>query len=203
MPDPPRKVLIIGGGTAGWMAAVMLSRTVGAATKVALIESEEIGTVGVGEATIPPVRKFNRFCGIDEAEFLRATQGTFKVGIQFEGWGRKGDRYLHAFGRVARELDAVVKMHFWWLLGRAAYRPEPAAAGAPSHGLAGGCRSYCAPDRRACTEAPAASRADAAAWRFRSLVLSATPPIGGLSLRQAQPGRGWGLAVTARGPICV
>lgn len=115
---PLRKVLIVGGGTAGWMAAAALSRVLGNATRLELVESEAIGTVGVGEATIPPIRKINQFCGIDEKDFLRATNGTFKVGIQFEGWGRQGDRYIHPFGRVGQELDAVVRMHHWWGLGR-------------------------------------------------------------------------------------
>ena len=117
---PMGKVLIVGGGTAGWMAAAALSRVLGNATRLELVESEAIGTVGVGEATIPPIRKFNQFCGIDEREFLRATKGTFKVGIQFEGWGKQGDRYIHPFGRVGQELDAVVRMHHWWGLGRLA-----------------------------------------------------------------------------------
>lgn len=116
--DPLRKILIVGGGTAGWMAAAMLARVSGPQTSIALIESDAIGTVGVGEATIPPIRQFNKFCQIDEAEFLKETSGTFKVGIQFENWGKIGDCYLHAFGRVARELDAIVKMHHWWLHGR-------------------------------------------------------------------------------------
>ncbi len=122
--EPIRNLLIVGGGSAGWMAAAMLSRTLGTTTKITLIESDAVGIVGVGEATIPPIRQFNRFCGIDEAAFLRATQGTFKTGIQFEGWGRKGEAYLHAFGRVGQELDAVVRLHHWWRMGMAAELPE-------------------------------------------------------------------------------
>ena len=118
--DFVRKVLIVGGGSAGWMAAAMLSRVLGPATEIELVESEDVGIVGVGEATIPPLRKFNQFCGVDESAFLRDTQGTFKVGIEFENWGKIGDRYLHAFGRVGQELDAVVRMHHWWNLGRIA-----------------------------------------------------------------------------------
>ena len=119
-PDTVGRVLIVGGGSAGWMAAAMLSRVLGRTTEIELIESEDVGIVGVGEATIPPLRKFNQFCGIDESAFLRDTQGTFKVGIEFENWGKVGDRYLHAFGRVGQELDAVVRMHHWWNLGRTA-----------------------------------------------------------------------------------
>lgn len=117
MIEPLEKILIVGGGSAGWMAAAALSQVIGRKTRLELVESEAIGTVGVGEATIPPIRRFNRFCGIDETEFLRATQGTFKVGIQFEGWGRPGERYIHPFGRVGQELDAIVRMHHWWRLG--------------------------------------------------------------------------------------
>jgi tryptophan halogenase len=117
-PQPVRKVLIVGGGSAGWMAAAMFSRALGKSTEIELVESDAVGIVGVGEATIPPIRQFNRFCGVDESAFLRDTQGTFKVGIEFENWGRIGDRYLHAFGRVGQELDAVVRMHHWWRLGQ-------------------------------------------------------------------------------------
>ncbi len=122
--QPLRKILIVGGGSAGWMAATMLSRVLGRVAEIELVESEALGVVGVGEATIPPIRKFNRFCGVDEAAFLRATRGTFKVGIQFENWGAIGDRYLHAFGRVGQELDALVRMHHWWRLGQQANAPE-------------------------------------------------------------------------------
>lgn len=116
--NPPSSVLIVGGGSAGWMAAAALSRVLGQTTRLELLESEAIGTVGVGEATIPPIRQFNRFCGIDEIEFMRATHATFKVGIQFEGWGRAGEHYIHPFGRVGKELDAVVRMHHWWAHGK-------------------------------------------------------------------------------------
>jgi len=122
--QPLQKILIVGGGSAGWMAATMLSRVLGRVAEIELVESEALGVVGVGEATIPPIRKFNRFCGVDETAFLRATQGTFKVGIQFENWGAIGDRYLHAFGRVGKELDAFVRMHHWWRLGQQAGVPD-------------------------------------------------------------------------------
>ena len=123
-PDSIAELLIVGGGSAGWMAAMMLSTALGPKTRITLVESAAIGTVGVGEATIPPIRKFNRFCGIDEREFLAATNGTMKIGIEFENWGKPGEKYLHAFGHVGRELDSVVKLHHWWLLGQAAGRDD-------------------------------------------------------------------------------
>ena len=122
--EPIRRVLVVGGGSAGWMAATMLATALGRKTAITLVESDAIATVGVGEATIPPIRKFNRFCGIDEKAFLAATSGTMKVGIEFLNWGREGEKYLHAFGKVGRELDGVVKLHHWWRYGQAAGRPD-------------------------------------------------------------------------------
>lgn len=115
-----RSVLIVGGGSAGWMAATMLATALSKQTRIQLVESDAIGIVGVGEATIPPIKKFNRFCQVDENAFLRETNGTFKLGIEFHNWGKRGDRYMHPFGYVGRELDAVVKLHHWWLTGRIA-----------------------------------------------------------------------------------
>ena len=115
-----RSVLVVGGGSAGWMAATMLATAMSRQVDIKLVESDAIGIVGVGEATIPPIKKFNRFCQVDEQAFMAETNGTFKVGIEFHNWGKQGDRYLHQFGFVGRELDAVVKLHHWWLLGRLA-----------------------------------------------------------------------------------
>ncbi len=115
-----RKVLVVGGGSSGWMAAATLATALSRDVEVQLVESDAIGIVGVGEATIPPMQKFNRFLRLDERQFVAATNGTFKLGIEFHNWGRVGDRYLHQFGAVGRELDALVKLHHWWLLGRQA-----------------------------------------------------------------------------------
>jgi len=110
-----RRVLIVGGGTAGWMAAAALTQIMrNGVTEVVLIESEEIGTVGVGEATIPPITSFNGLLGIDEADFVRSTQATFKLGIQFENWGQLGEAYMHPFGEFGVDMDGV-KFHHHWL----------------------------------------------------------------------------------------
>ncbi|WP_183943568.1 tryptophan halogenase family protein [Sphingomonas sp. BK580] len=124
-----RDVVVLGGGTAGWMAAAALSRFLGnGVTRVTLVESEEIGTVGVGEATIPPLITFNQMLGIDENTFLRATAGTFKLGIEFVDWGALGERYFHPFGPHGRDLQGI---HFHQLWLRAA-RHAREAGGAPT-----------------------------------------------------------------------
>jgi tryptophan halogenase len=113
-----RKVVIAGGGTAGWMAAAALARQLGPLLDITLVESEDIGTVGVGESTIPTARTFNALLGIDEPEFMRATQATFKLGISFEHWGEIGDRYIHSFGQVGRS-TWMGGFHHFWLQARA------------------------------------------------------------------------------------
>ena len=112
-PQPLRSIAIIGGGSAGWMAAAALTNAVGGSIAITLVESDEIGTIGVGEATIPPIKLFNAQLGIDEAAFLRATQGSFKLGIEFVGWGAKDSRYFHPFGTYGADFDRVPLHHYW------------------------------------------------------------------------------------------
>jgi tryptophan halogenase len=113
-----KRIVVAGGGTAGWMAAAALARTMGHTVAVTLVESEAIGTVGVGESTIPPLVVYNRLLGINEAEFMRATQATFKLGILFDNWKQPGDRYFHSFGYTGKDHWAAGFQHYW-LEGRA------------------------------------------------------------------------------------
>lgn len=115
---PIQSLAIVGGGTAGWMAAAVLSVAFGPRLSVTLIESEEIGTVGVGEATIPQIHHINAFLGLDEIEFIRATQASFKLGIEFADWGALGDRYIHAFGDIGAPVS-LAPFHHYWLRARA------------------------------------------------------------------------------------
>ena len=108
-----QRVVIAGGGTAGWMAAAALSRLVGRPLSVTLVESEEIGTVGVGEATIPTLLTINRLLQIPEPDFIKFTQGTFKLGIRFENWLHEGHQYLHSFGDTGKGCWAGGFQHFW------------------------------------------------------------------------------------------
>lgn len=110
-------VVIAGGGTAGWIAAAALAKLLPASIRITLIESEDIGTVGVGEATIPQIRRLNGTLGLDEDDFVRATEASFKLGIEFVGWGRKSDRYIHTFGDPGINL-ASLHFHHYWLRAR-------------------------------------------------------------------------------------
>ena len=114
-----KKIVIVGGGSAGWMTAAALSSLLptGSAS-VTLIESDKIGTVGVGEATIPDMINFNALLGINEAEFLKATNGTFKLGIEFIDWGKKGESYLHPFGQHGVDMQGI-DFHQYWLHSKA------------------------------------------------------------------------------------
>jgi tryptophan halogenase len=107
------RVVVVGGGTAGWMTAAALVKLIPARCSVHLVESEAIGIVGVGEATLPHIRGFNQTLGIDEAEFMAATRATFKLGIEFDGWGRPGDSYIHPFGTFGSGKGTIDFHHYW------------------------------------------------------------------------------------------
>jgi tryptophan halogenase len=116
--SPVRKIVIVGGGTAGWMSAAAFSRFLDDGQRtITLVESEQIGTIGVGEATIPPIREFNQRIGIDEKEFLAASGATFKLAVEFVGWGTKDETYLHPFGDLGQDFEGV-SFHQYWLKHR-------------------------------------------------------------------------------------
>jgi len=108
-----RSIVVLGGGTAGWMTAAALAKISNARVAVTVVESDEIGIVGVGEATIPGIVRFNTMLGLDENEFLRETQGTFKLGIEFQDWTFIGDRYMHAFGRFRQDIQLTTFEQIW------------------------------------------------------------------------------------------
>ena len=125
-----KHIVIVGGGSAGWMTAAALSRMLPAGpsgqnnVKITLVESDKIGTIGVGEATIPDMINFNIMLGIDEAEFLKETNGTFKLGIEFIDWGRKGESYIHPFGTHGVDMEGI-DFHQYWLHSRASGNQSP------------------------------------------------------------------------------
>ena len=107
-----RRIVVVGGGTAGWMAAATLSRFLGN-TSITLVESDAIGIVGVGEATIPQIHLFIGGLGLHEADIVRETKATYKLGIEFDGWLEPGHRYMHAFGIVGRAVGVIPFRQLW------------------------------------------------------------------------------------------
>lgn len=111
--DKIQNIVIVGGGSAGWMSAAMLSKQLESRVNITLVESDDIGTVGVGEATIPPIKSFNRMLGIDENDFLKHCNGSIKLGISFENWPTQHHQYFHPFGRFAVDFDYIPFSYFW------------------------------------------------------------------------------------------
>jgi tryptophan halogenase len=113
-----KKIVVVGGGTAGWMSATALATVLRGRYAIELVESDEIGIIGVGEATIPMIQRFNQTLGIDENDFLKATQGTFKLGVEFVNWGKQGDRYMHGFGALGQDMLSVRFDQYWQKMRR-------------------------------------------------------------------------------------
>ena len=107
------KILIVGGGSAGWMTAALFGKLFQGLYDVELVESEAIGIVGVGEATIPAIKKYNELVQLDEVEFMQRTQATFKLGVQFVDWWKKGHSYIHGFGVIGQDWEWLRCHHYW------------------------------------------------------------------------------------------
>ena len=116
--NPIRKIVIVGGGTAGWMTAAPLAHRFGKRREVVLVESPDIGTIGVGEATLPTIRFYNDALELNEADFIMKTQATFKLGIEFKSWGHIGNRFFHGFGDFGPALNGIAPHHYWLRLAR-------------------------------------------------------------------------------------
>ncbi len=122
----PMHIVIVGGGSAGWMCAAACAQALHPQRyHLTLVESDDIGTVGVGEATLPALRDFNEFLHLDEAQFMRETQGTFKLGIEFRGWDRAGEHYVHPFGAFGQLWGGVEFQHFWMRARELGLNPPP------------------------------------------------------------------------------
>ena len=119
-----KTIVVVGGGTAGWMSAAALSKVLKGKYRIVLVESDEIGIVGVGEATIPIIKTYNELLELNENEFLRHTQGTFKLGIEFVNWGRIGERYMHGFGRIGQDLWTIGFEQYWHRMHRIGKAPD-------------------------------------------------------------------------------
>ncbi|WP_295526267.1 tryptophan halogenase family protein [Novosphingobium sp. Chol11] len=139
MSEPVRSIMVVGGGTAGWSAAALLSNVLGPTCKITLIESSDIPTVGVGEATIPPIFEFLQNCGIDEVDFIRRCQATFKLAIRFDDWLHRGHRYWHPFGTFGMTINQRPFHHYWWK-NKAQGHAETLADFCPSIALAEACK---------------------------------------------------------------
>ncbi len=138
------KIVIVGGGTAGWMTAAVMARLIASDRPIYLIESEQIETVGVGEATLPPLRDLHYLLGIDEPTFLKATGATFKLGISFEQWAGLGSSYLHSFGVHGRQIEHIGFHHFWLKAKSLGLNPPPFESFALS-GRLGRANQFCHP----------------------------------------------------------
>jgi tryptophan halogenase len=113
-----KDIVIVGGGTAGWMSATALSMVLRGQYRIRVVESDDIGIIGVGEATIPMIQRFNQLAGVSENDFMKATMGTFKLGIEFVNWGRVGDRYMHGFGGIGQDLWTLRFDQYWQQMRR-------------------------------------------------------------------------------------